>query len=67
VIRLEDQSKPVTENDLRDMLSFSTALPLADVIVAEKPFVGLARQAKLGETYGTLLLTSVTDLTSTVL
>lgn len=67
VIRLEDQKRPIDENDLRDMLSFSVALPLADVFVAEKPFVGLARQAGLGEKYETTLLTDVTQLTADLL
>lgn len=62
VVRLEDQNRALNENDLRDMDSFTTALPLADVVVAEKPFVNLARQARLGEKYATILLTSVTDL-----
>ena len=62
VVRLEDQNRALNENDLRDMDSFTTALPLADIFVAEKPFVNLARQARLGEKYGTMLLTSVTDL-----
>jgi len=62
VVRLEDQARPIAENDLRDMMAFTTVLPIADVIVAEKPFVNLARQAKLGETYGTELMTSILDL-----
>ena len=62
VVRLEDQSRAITENDLRDMMAFTTVLPLADVIVAEKPFVNLARQARLCEAYGTMLMTSVLDL-----
>lgn len=62
VIRLEDQARDINENDLRDMMSFITVIPFADIVVAEKPFVNLARQAGLGETYGTELLTSVFDL-----
>ena len=62
VVRLEDQNQMTNENDLRDMASFITALPLADVFVAEKPFVNLARQARLGDQYHTVLLTSVTEL-----
>ncbi len=62
VVRLEDQARPIAENDLRDVMAFTTVLPIADVIVAEKPFVNLARQAKLGETYGTELMTSILDL-----
>jgi hypothetical protein len=62
VIRLEDQSRAVSENDLRDMAAFTVALPFADIVVAEKLFVNLARQARLGERYGTTLLTSIFDL-----
>lgn len=62
VIRLEDQTRAISENDLRDLAAFTVVLPFADVIVAEKPFVNLARQAKLGERHDTTLLTSVFDL-----
>jgi hypothetical protein len=62
VVRLEDQARAVSENDLRDMSAFTSILPLADVVVAEKPFVNLARQARLGERYSTTLLTSIFDL-----
>jgi hypothetical protein len=63
VIRLEDQKRTVNENDLRDMASFTAVLPLADMIVAEKAFVNLARQAGLDKKYCTALLTTVSDLT----
>lgn len=61
-VRLEDQAKPIAENDLRDMSAFSTVLSLADIVIGEKTFVNLARQARLGETYGTQLLTSIDEL-----
>ncbi|MFH1794881.1 MAG: hypothetical protein ABIK36_16890 [Pseudomonadota bacterium] len=61
-VRLEDQAKPIVENDLRDMSAFAAALPLADVVIGEKGFVNLARQARLGKTYGTQLLTSIDEL-----
>jgi len=64
VIRLEDQARRIDENDLRDMAAFTTVLPLATIMVAEKPFVNLARQAGLGALYETTLLTSVFDVTS---
>jgi hypothetical protein len=67
VIRLEDQARAVTENDLRDMSAFTAVLPLADVVVAEKPFVNLAKQARLGELYGTSMLTSIFELESAML
>jgi hypothetical protein len=63
VLRLEDQDRMANENDLRDMGQFVTALALADVVVGEKPFVNMARQAGLGSKYGTELLTSVQELT----
>lgn len=61
-VRIEDQTRPISENDLRDMSAFTAALPFADFLVAEKPFVNVARQARLGEQYDTTLLTSVFDL-----
>lgn len=63
-VRLEDQTRRIDENDLRDMLSFTVALPLADVVVAEKQFVGLARQAGLGKKYGKTLLTDLGRLSA---
>jgi hypothetical protein len=66
-IRIEDQMRPINENDLRDMTSFTTALPLADVMVAEKAFINMARQAQLGERYQTLLLSSISALTPEML
>jgi hypothetical protein len=66
-VRIEDQTRPICENDLRDMSAFTTALPFADVIVAEKAFVNLARQARLGQRYSTTLLTSVFELSISLL
>jgi hypothetical protein len=66
-VRIEDQTRPISENDLRDMSAFTIILPFADVIVAEKPFVNLARQARLGERYGTKLLTSILELSTSLL
>ena len=61
-VRLEDQRRAVSENDLRDMTAFITAMPLADVVVAEKQFINLARQARLDERYQTRLLTSIEEI-----
>lgn len=66
-VRLEDQTRPIGENDLRDMAAFSTILPFADVVVGEKPFVNLARQARLGDRYGVTLLTSIFDFSEPLL
>lgn len=62
VIRLEDQGRAISENDLRDMMAFITVLPFADVVVAEKQFVNLARQARLDELYNNTLMTSIFEL-----
>jgi hypothetical protein len=66
-VRLEDQSRAITENDLRDMASFVTALPLVDIVVAEKQFVNLSQQANLDALYGTRLLTTIHDITPDML
>ena len=66
-VRIEDQAKPISENDLRDMAAFTTVLPFADIVVAEKSFVNLARQARLGERFETTLLTSIFDLSPSIL
>jgi hypothetical protein len=67
VVRLEDQQRTTNENDLRDMASFTLALPLADILIGDKAFVNLARQAKLGEKYDVVLLTKVMELTDDLL
>lgn len=66
-LRLEWQDRDATENDLRDMAAFTTVLPLADIVVAEKAFVNLSRQAGLGERYGTPLRTKVSELTDAMI
>lgn len=58
-VRLEIRSQNIEENDLRDMASFITVLPYVDLVVAENTFVNLAIQARLGQTFGATLLTSV--------
>jgi hypothetical protein len=62
VVRLEDQGREISENDLRDMMAFVTVLPYADIVIAEKQFVNLSRQARLDERYETRMLTSIFDL-----
>lgn len=60
--RLEAQPGALEENDVRDMLSFYTALPYAARIVGEKCFVALATQAKLDKKYNTTLSMSLNSL-----
>lgn len=66
-VRIEDQTRPISENDLRDMSAFTAVLPFVDIVVAEKPFVNLARQARFEERYDTRLLTSIFDLSTSML
>ena len=61
-VRLEDQARPIVENDLRDMLAFVSVLPLADVVIGENLFVNLARQSGLYKESDKRLLTSIDDL-----
>ena len=61
-VRLEDQARGINENDLRDMAAFTTVVPFADLVVAEKQFVNLARQASLDNDHKTTLMTSIFDL-----
>ncbi|WP_394689475.1 hypothetical protein [Hoeflea sp.] len=61
-VRLEDQARPIDANDLRDMSAFAIVLSLADIVIGEKPFINLARQARLDKAYGTRLLTSIDEL-----
>ncbi len=63
-VRLEDQARPIVENDLRDMSAFATVLPMADFVIGEKLFVNLARQGRLDKLYNTTLLTSVFELSN---
>jgi hypothetical protein len=60
--KLEAQPRAIEENDIRDMLSFYTALPYASRIVGEKGFVALAKQANLDKKYGTSVSKSLDSL-----
>ena len=45
--RLETQTGTLEVNDIRDVLSFYTAIPYSRRLVAERNFISLARQARL--------------------
>lgn len=63
-LKLESEPGSLRENDFRDLQTFSAVLPYADVVIAEKPFVNRARQARLDKKYDTQLLTDLTELPS---
>jgi hypothetical protein len=61
-LRVEMQSRPIEENDFRDMQAFCAVLAYADVVVAENMFANLAMQAGLHKKYVTQITTSLTDI-----
>lgn len=56
---LEAESGTLTPNDAMDMQFFCAALPYMNVVAAEKGFTSRALQAKLGEKFGTTLVTDL--------
>lgn len=61
-LRLEAQDRAVALNDMRDMRTFCTVLPYADIVVAEQQFTNLARQAGLHARYAVHLETDIRAL-----
>jgi hypothetical protein len=61
-LRLEAQTRPIDENDFRDMQSFCAIIPYADEVVGENQFVNLAKQAKLDKKYDTRITTNILEL-----
>ncbi len=61
-LRIEEQPRPLHENDFRDMATFCAVLPYADVVIAEKQFVNLSTQASLDKKYNTLVSTKLETL-----
>lgn len=58
----ENETRSINENDLRDLAALIVVLPYADIVVGEKAFINRARQARLGNHYKTMLLTSISEL-----
>jgi len=61
-LRIESQRRPLSENDFRDMDAYCAAIPYANLIVGEKQFINLARQAGLDKKYNTSLETNISAL-----
>jgi hypothetical protein len=58
----ESQAGSLKENDLGDIDNFYTAIPYANIIVAEKNFTAIAEQAKLNKAYGVTLHTRLENV-----
>ena len=50
------------KNDLNDILAFSMAIPYCDIVIGEKMFISLAKQAHLDKIYNTIILSSIKEL-----
>ncbi|MBB4261403.1 hypothetical protein GGD64_005453 [Bradyrhizobium sp. CIR3A] len=61
-IRIEQQVRPIEENDFRDMQSFCAVVAYADIVVAENMFSNLATQSSLHKKYRTLITTKLADI-----
>lgn len=61
-LKLEGQKRAIQINDFCDMQNFTTVLPYADIIVAEKQFVNLARQAGMTNRFKARLETRLSSL-----
>jgi hypothetical protein len=61
-LKLEAPGRPIHVNDMRDMRSFTTALPYADIVGAEKAFTSFARQAGLPKRFEARLETHLEGL-----
>ena len=61
-LKLEGQKRAIHVNDFCDMQNFTTVLPYADVIIAEKQFVNLARQAGMDSRFKARLGTRLSSL-----
>jgi hypothetical protein len=58
-LKLEAERRAIKINDFCDMRNFTTVLPYADVVVAEKQFINLARQAGLAARFNARLETKL--------
>lgn len=62
VLKIETQSRSITENDLRDMWSFCATMPYCQMIVAENNFIGMSKQAKLDTKYDVKLSNNISNI-----
>lgn len=61
-VNMYPENTAMHKNDFIDMLYLSEAIPYCDIVVTEKKWVSLAKQAKLDKLYDTILLSKVDDL-----
>ena len=61
-LKIESQNRKICENDFRDMQTYCCAIRYSDILVGERQFVNIARQAHLHEKYNCRMLTEITEL-----
>ena len=57
--RMQPKDKPLHKNDYFDIMHLSAMLPYCDIVITEKKWVNLAKQAKLDKIYNTKLLSDI--------
>jgi len=55
-------NRPIKKNDLNDVYSLTISIPYCDIVVCEKMFASIAKQAKLDEIYPTIIVPSIGEL-----
>lgn len=56
---MQPKDKPLHKNDYFDIMHLSAMLPYCDIVITEKKWVDLAKQAKLDKIYNTKLLSDI--------
>jgi hypothetical protein len=65
-LRDRQAHRPITSNDLRDIDALGAAIPNCAVVVTEKFWTALARQAQLEEHFGTRIIGDLRGLPGTL-
>lgn len=61
-LKIEAENVELTENDVRDLQFFTTTIPYADIIVAEKAFTQRVRQTNLHKKYSATITSNLSQL-----
>lgn len=55
-------NRTIKKNDLNDVYSLTISMPYCDIVVCEKMFASIAKQANLDEIYPTIIVPSIEEL-----
>lgn len=63
IFRRDQQfQRPIPKNDFADIWFLTLAIPYCDIVITEKMWTAISRQAKLDEKCNTIILSSIKDL-----